>query len=291
MREIEICALTGEECELRDSHIYPKFMFEAMKKLGGTNFRISNMPNRVLQDGLKKRLLGHNAEQMFSKSENWFAKTFFYPYCFNLSSINKSIPYDENLYYFVVSVLWRVLYVYLKDTNNIDERFENDLIEAEKEWKRYLLNKQLPIHYNKVYLLPLGNGSMSSNYPIIEGQEYYNLRTFDAALAFDDIGAKSAFYCKCPRFAFWGVLSDKYKENINYGLRIKPEGGKLSLKKWRLGEWYIIGFLYGRVDEANKQFIEGQSLLSTNQQNQILKNLRRKDDFRDSELADLLVKN
>ena len=78
MREIEICALTGEECELRDSHIYPKFMFEAMKKLGGTNFRISNMPNRVLQDGLKKRLLGHNAEQMFSKSENWFAKTFFY---------------------------------------------------------------------------------------------------------------------------------------------------------------------------------------------------------------------
>lgn len=291
MREIEICALTGEECELRDSHIYPKFMFEAMKKLGGTNFRISNMPNRVLQDGLKKRLLGHNAEQMFSKSENWFAKTFFYPYCFNLSSINKSISYNENLYYFVVSVLWRVLYVYLKDTNNIDERFENDLIEAEKEWKRYLLNKQLPIHYNKVYLLPLGNGSMSSNYPIIEGQEYYNLRTFDAALAFDDIGAKSAFYCKCPRFAFWGVLSDKYKENINYGLRIKPEGGKLSLKKWRLGEWYIIGFLYGRVDEANKQFIEGQSLLSTNQQNQILKNLRRKDDFRDSELADLLVKN
>jgi hypothetical protein len=154
-----------------------------------------------------------------------------------------------------------------------------------------LLNKKIPEHYDKLYLLPLGNNSMSSNYLLMEGQEYYNLRTFDAALAFDDKGAKSAFYCKCPRFAFWSVLSDKYDENINYGLRIKPEGGKFSLKKWRLGEWYIIGFLYERVNEANKQFLEGQSLLSSNQENQILKNIRRKDGFSNSELADLLIKD
>ena len=290
MKEIGICALTGDECELRDSHIYPKFMFETMRKLGGTNFRVSNMPNKVLQDGLKRRLLGHKAEQMFSKSENWFAKVIFRPYCFKLQSVDKPIIYDESLYFFIMSVLWRVLYVYLKESENIDERFKDDLTGAEKEWRCYLLNKQLPIHYYKVYLLPLGNGSLSSNYPVIEGQEYYNLRAFDAALAFDDVGTKSAFYCKCPRFAFWGVLSDKHRENINYGLRIKPDGGKLSLKKWRLGEWYIIGFLYGRVYEANKQFKEGQSFLSTNQQNQILKNMKRKDDFRNSELADLLVK-
>ena len=264
MEEFGVCALTGEECDLRESHIYPKFMFETMKKLGGTNFRISNIPNKVLQDGLKRRLLGHNAEQKFSKSEKWFAETIFRPYCFDMSLLSKPITYDENLYYFIVSVLWRVLYVYLKDTVNIDGRFKNDLIEAEKEWKCYLLNKKIPEHYDKLYLLPLGNNSISSNYLLMEGQEYYNLRTFDAALAFDDTGAKSAFYCKCPRFAFWGVLSDQYDENINYGLRIKPEGGKFSLKKWRLGEWYIIGFLYGRVNEANKQFLEGQSLLSLN---------------------------
>lgn len=291
MKEIEVCALTGEKCELRDSHIYPKFMFETMKKLGGTNFRVSDMPNKVLQDGFKRRLLGHTAEQMFSKSENWFSKVIFRSYCFNLPSVNKPIIYDKNLYYFIVSVLWRVLYVYLKESGNIDERFKNDLLEAEKEWRCYLLNNRLPMHYNKVYLLPLGNGSMSSNFPLIEGQEFYNLRAFDAALAFDDFGTKSAFYCKCPRFAFFGVLSDKCKENVNYGLRIKPEGGKFSLKKWRLGEWYIIGFLYGRVNEANKQFIKGQSLLSIAQQNQILKNMKRKDGFEDSELADLLMKD
>ena len=291
MEEFGVCALTGEECDLRESHIYPKFMFETMKKLGGTNFRISNIPNKVLQDGLKRRLLGHNAEQKFSKSEKWFAETIFRPYCLDMSLLSKPITYDENLYYFIVSVLWRVLYVYLKDTVNIDGRFKNDLIEAEKEWKCYLLNKKIPEHYDKLYLLPLGNNSISSNYLLMEGQEYYNLRTFDAALAFDDTGAKSAFYCKCPRFAFWGVLSDQYDENINYGLRIKPEGGKFSLKKWRLGEWYIIGFLYGRVNEANKQFLEGQSLLSLNQENQILKNIRRKNGFDSSELADLLIKD
>lgn len=291
MEEFGVCALTGEECDLRESHIYPKFMFETMRKLGGTNFRISNMPNQVLQDGLKRRLLGHNAEQMFSKSEKWFAETIFRPYCFDMSSVNKPINYNENLYYFIVSLLWRVLYVYLKDTVNVDGRFKNDLIEAEKEWKRYLLNKKIPGHYNKLYFLPLGDNSLSSNYFIMEGQEFYNLRTFDAALAFDDDGTKSAFYCKCPRFAFWGVLSDKYDENINYGLRIKPEGGKLSLKKWRLGEWYVIDFLYGRVNEANKQFLEGQSLLTLNQQEQILKNIKRKKGFGNSELANLLVKD
>ena len=317
MEEFGVCALTGEECDLRESHIYPKFMFETMKKLGGTNFRISNIPNKVLQDGLKRRLLGHNAEQKFSKSEKWFAETIFRPYCFDMSLLSKPITYDENLYYFIptnlrfgptlkldiddynsfaFSIDFNKLLVptppvYLKDTVNIDGRFKNDLIEAEKEWKCYLLNKKIPEHYDKLYLLPLGNNSISSNYLLMEGQEYYNLRTFDAALAFDDTGAKSAFYCKCPRFAFWGVLSDQYDENINYGLRIKPEGGKFSLKKWRLGEWYIIGFLYGRVNEANKQFLEGQSLLSLNQENQILKNIRRKNGFDSSELADLLIKD
>ena len=145
MEEFGVCALTGEECDLRESHIYPKFMFETMKKLGGTNFRISNIPNKVLQDGLKRRLLGHNAEQKFSKSEKWFAETIFRPYCFDMSLLSKPITYDENLYYFIVSVLWRVLYVYLKDTVNIDGRFKNDLIEAEKEWKCYLLNKKINI--------------------------------------------------------------------------------------------------------------------------------------------------
>ena len=291
MREFGLCALTGEVCDLRESHIYPKFMFETMRKLGGTNFRMSNTPNKVLQDGFKRRLLGQNAEQMFSKTEKWFSETIFRPYCLGMPLVNKPITYDESLYYFLVSVLWRILYVYLKETVDVDGRFKNDLIEAEKEWKCYLLNKKIPEHYDKLYLLPLGNNSISSNYFLIEGQEFYNLRAFDAALAFDDDCTKSAFYCKCPRFAFWGVLSDKCDENINYGLRIKPEGGKFSLKKWRLGEWYIIDFLYGRVNEANKQILKAQSLLSSNQENQILKNIRRKNGFASSELADLLIKD
>ena len=63
------------------------------------------------------------------------------------------------------------------------------------------------------------------------------------------------------------------------------------MKKWRLGELYIIDFLYGRVNEANKQILKAQSLLSSNQENQILKNIRRKNGFASSELADLLIKD
>ena len=53
----------------------------------------------------------------------------------------------------------------------------------------------------------------------------------------------------------------------------------------------ILDFLYGRVNEANKQILKGQSLLSSNQENQILKNIRRKNGFESSELADLLIKD
>lgn len=31
--QLGICALTGERCELQESHIYPKFVYKYLKKL------------------------------------------------------------------------------------------------------------------------------------------------------------------------------------------------------------------------------------------------------------------
>ncbi len=51
--KVSICALTHEECKLRDSHIYPKFMWDFLKETGGDRFRSVHAPTQVLQDGEK----------------------------------------------------------------------------------------------------------------------------------------------------------------------------------------------------------------------------------------------
>ena len=71
--QIGICALTGEKCELQESHIYPKFVYKHLKQTGGNRFRAVGNPNKAFQDGFKKPLLGRWAELEFSKREKWFA--------------------------------------------------------------------------------------------------------------------------------------------------------------------------------------------------------------------------
>jgi hypothetical protein len=34
--DLGICALTGERCELQESHIYPKFVYKYLKQTGGS---------------------------------------------------------------------------------------------------------------------------------------------------------------------------------------------------------------------------------------------------------------
>ena len=68
-----ICRLTKKETEIKNSHIYPKFVIEWMKATGSKYQRGYLTPNKRDQDGLKKYLLSEEAEQIFSKREKWFA--------------------------------------------------------------------------------------------------------------------------------------------------------------------------------------------------------------------------
>ena len=77
--QIGICALTGEKCELQESHIYPKFVYKHLKQTGGNSFRAVGNPNKAFQDGFKKPLLGRWAELEFSKRESGLQKTFLLP--------------------------------------------------------------------------------------------------------------------------------------------------------------------------------------------------------------------
>jgi hypothetical protein len=146
-----ICALTHEECELRKSHIYPKFIWDFLKDKGGSRFRSVNAPTKVMQDGEKDYLLGNRAEQMFSLREKWFAEHIFMPFC-NSTILKTKANYDNNLYYFIVSVLWRRFYT-LRDYIKVELREQCML--ALEEWRKYLLNGVTPPKFNQIYMMPL----------------------------------------------------------------------------------------------------------------------------------------
>lgn len=71
-----ICELYRIETELRESHIYPKFVIDYTKKTGSKYLRKFDNPNKRQQDGIKLHLLSEKAEQEFSKGRNGLRKIF-----------------------------------------------------------------------------------------------------------------------------------------------------------------------------------------------------------------------
>lgn len=108
-----ICALYDEETELLKSHIYPNFVIRYTKNTGSSYLRNFTEPEKRQQDGPKIPLLGFRAEQEFSQREKWFSETIFKPYLKG----KYSLKYNENLYFFTISFLWRIIHLNLRSSD------------------------------------------------------------------------------------------------------------------------------------------------------------------------------
>lgn len=97
------CALCEKRAELQLSHVIPNFIVKWIKKTGATGF-LRNAVNQRVQDGIKEPLLCSNCEQQFSRYENYFAKNFFHPLAKYVEFPEQTIPYDENLVKFILSI-------------------------------------------------------------------------------------------------------------------------------------------------------------------------------------------
>ena len=285
-----ICALTKDECELRDSHIYPKFVYNYLKKKGGNRFRSISNPNEVLQDGWKERLLGEYAEQEFSKREKWFAETIFLPFSQGLLGKSK-VEYGTELYYFCVSLLWRVLYV-TKDSI-IGEDYKQKCCQALEEWRVFLDGGCLPPTYNRIYLMPilpeLYDAIPQEHFTIGQWNEieWYIRRVFDSAL-YDCIPNNCAFFCKMPLFFFWAVF-EQDSVAPNYGLRIMPNGGKIDFKRYHLGDSILKSYILIRIVLGSQIVEDITENMSETQQNKIIQRTIQDKHLLNSELGYLLL--
>lgn len=100
-----ICPLFDIETEIRNSHIFPKFVYKDLKWNNNSKFVNYEVRCAPKQDGYKEYLLGKEAEELFSKYEKWYAKHIYKP--FRSGEMKDVVRYDDHLYYFLVLQIWR----------------------------------------------------------------------------------------------------------------------------------------------------------------------------------------
>lgn len=234
------CRLYDEESELRESHIIPRFIIDYFKSTGSRFIRAFATPNQRRQDGIKRNYLSQKAELDFSKKEKWFAENIFKPFLENGQS---SFVYDENLYFFLLSVLWRGLLHQLELPEINKEPNLKILLKVEQEWKSYLSGKGRPKEFRDVNLF-LADG-IASHDTGVTGVDYYFTRTIDFTILADDSGQCIYVYCKFLRFIIWSTVKDVHP-NLNTELIIKREGGAINYPQ-KIQDAYIMQSLLERV--------------------------------------------
>ncbi len=267
-----ICRLYDEEDELLESHIFPKFTIDYLKDTGSKYLRNFTQPNRRQQDGPKTYLLSQKAEHQFSLREKWFAENIFVPY---LTRNRQVFKYDENLFYFTMSLLWRVLLMNIDHPNIVDQSYLPLLKEAESEWKMFLRDYKFPMTHNRFYLF-FTDRVKSHNFDA-SGVDYYITRELDATIVSNPNETFVAVYAKFLRFVFWGILKGGDEEKIS-DLKINPLTGELKIPQ-KIEDGVMTSFFINRIKE-----FETLPKPSEKQQDKILEEiLKDKESFLNSD--------
>src|SRR5262245_9124045 len=97
-----ICNLCLCDRQLRESHVIPKFVAKWLKDSSATGYlRQGIEPNLRKQDFSTAQLLCSDCENRFSRLENLFAETIFFPY---LNDGKREFEYTDWLLKFSVSL-------------------------------------------------------------------------------------------------------------------------------------------------------------------------------------------
>ncbi|WP_192348828.1 hypothetical protein [Algoriphagus sp. Y33] len=238
------CALYGTNSILVESHIIPKFVFKYFRKTGSNYIRRLSKPNSRLQDGDKMYLLSKEAEAKFSKSERWFAENVFKPY---QNDGIKRIGYDDNLFYFVTSVLWRVLLRETKSGVYNDKPYFGKLLKVELEWRNFLSNYSFPYNFNGIHIL-LTDRIMYHDLSL-KGVDYYMSRCIDSTIVSNPEGTYTFVYTKFLKFILFGFVVGGLDQNF-IGTKIHPTNGYITVPQYIYDQEFL-GFFPGRIKEIN----------------------------------------
>jgi len=217
------CRLCRQEGELRESHIFPKFVFDWIKRDSGPYLRGGGNPNLRLQDGFKRYLLCGECEGRLNPAETWFSGVIFRPF---MDSFELEFDYGPELFRFLISVHWRVLSTFLEKHENGVARFREGLRNAEEQWRLFLLNGvPLPV-YREVHLLFLD--VHTGNRQPVRNLNRYLVNAVDGVVVRSD--TRCAVYSKFLRFLSYAWISP-IDQSLWVNTGVDPAGGHLTAKQ------------------------------------------------------------
>lgn len=287
-----ICPISLMESEIRDSHIFPKFMYEYLNAHGGNrNFIDTSNPKRISQNGTKTKMLGAETEESFSKREKWFAEKIFVPYN-EKRLLNNEVEYGQEFFYYTVSQLWRLLH-YNEFISNRDEHpfFNPDYEElyelcskAKEEWRVFLNDGITPQQFCNFYIMPLNSflSIIPSRYFEID---FYIRRCFDSNIFCSDTGDR-VMYCKLPNMIIWGILSD-CEPLWCYGRKIDVDGGFFNMEFDQYDD-EIIEYIYHRIGISALMLREDAQNFSDQHVKRLYEKMSKSPNLKNSELGEIL---
>lgn len=258
------CKLCNNYRVLQLSHIFPKFIINWLKKSGTGYLRGGQNFNKRVQDGLKTYLLCSECEDRFGKLEKYFAEDIFCPV---VDEGVADFKYDNRLFKFVISILWRLFHHSMLEKEKDQFSYEKILL-AEKEWRDYLLcEDNSPHDFNKLHLLigvDVVDNKSASKIDIPDEIIHYMARYIDAGVTDNGKDCCIAFI-KLPRFFFLiPILGFSDKEMINTKISI-DEG--IYRSNSAIIRDTTIGYLI--LDRA-KQYQEAKMKISPNQRQKMI---------------------
>ncbi len=147
---MSICALCQADKRLATSHVIPSFVFKWLKETSATGFiRDVRHGNRRAQDGFKTPLLCHSCGGILSRIENSFKVGIFQEFTERHIDLSGriveggSLPYEEWLNQFIISVVWRSFksHFFRGYRGDIPKELLDKISALLEKWRRYLLGE------------------------------------------------------------------------------------------------------------------------------------------------------
>lgn len=250
MSESSTCALCKRASALQESHIAPRFYFQRMRREGGGRYRRPTHPNKVEQDGPKTELLCADCEQKFSRREDMFAREFFHPW---MDSRAHADRYTPDTHYFLVSLLWRRLVLYLRNPAPEAGPWIERLQEVEEDWRQYLNEERSAPSCDEIHLMLLD--VLPTAPQPIENLNRYIVGTVDLTVG---ANAEACFvYAKMGLFLVLGWI-EGFKPGLYTNTRVACADGPFQTPQ-KIEDGRIGAFLTDRARGSHELFQAGVS--------------------------------
>lgn len=241
----EICPLCGNERDLQQSHIIPRFVIKWLKQSGATPFlRSAEDPDTRIQDK-KEKLLCSECEQRLGDWEQRFASHIFYPV---IRQQKTEFEYDTWLQQFAMSLSWRVLVSSFSEFDAWSPEEQAALEAAEQDW-RVILNGDQPLSSDtRSHHVILMGETESVQGDVPEGWEFYAERGMDATVLTVDDGIH--IYTKFPQMYFLSCVNPPTVDGLD---RTETnQSGTIQTPQMVHSPWSNIPFRRAEVITENK---------------------------------------